>query len=345
MTEAASRTRIANILWQRRLSHALGPNALPLGNGLLTLSHVQKKASLRALHVHDGSEQWGLSFDTERIQSLFRTGRFVSCVGSKSLTVVDCTSRKVVRKKLAGKGRTYTGTGLAKKGFVVLVSETASGTLLEAYNAQSGGVAWETELSPGSSSSVHLAEAGGRLICLTQDKGTIRLVARDLESGRECWQRSDIEGNLVGQWAAFNLLDVIVEKSGVWGIHAQDGQDRSLRFYGIEYQEALIVGQSFLTVSLVDNLIELSSFDTVSSELKGKVLMDVVRILDAHASEVLVEHTNGYPVLYALPNLESVEFKGCEGLGRIHHVAWARDALYLMSEDCRTITAVDLRQV
>ena len=330
-------------MWQRRLSQKLGAKLVPLGAGLLAVTLEHGQATLRSMHVRDGAEDWSISFDSSDCLSLLRTGQQILSIASDRLTFIDAARKRVVLEVAAKEGQRYTGAALSKKGRFYLLSESTGTLYLSAIDARSGTTIWQTKTSQGTASTTVLADAGGLLMAIRNSHERLNIRAYAAATGDLAWERDDIEGSPVTHWAAFNLFDLAVKEKGVWGLNSSDGSDRSLRFFGMKYVEAHLMGQSFLVVTENDGLRELLSFDTVSSELKGKIPTDIQRIIGAHSAEVLTEHPDGYPEIFSLPKLNPIQLPHAKEIGQICEIAWARDVAYLVAKDQRTITAIDLR--
>ena len=344
MSGAADSTRQSHVMWQRRLAHELALTVHPLGAGLLALTTEGAQSTLRSLHVRDGSENWNYALNTPDCLSLVRTRQIAICVAPTTLTAIHAGDGHFIHQTQSKPNRTYTRAVAAKKGLIHIISTDSGTRIVETIDARTGHLLWETPIPVEDATSIEILVAGERVICIMQRPGKkIWLVAYDREKGQLVWQRDDIEGEIVAHWYACNLFDLIVARQGVWGINSADGSDRSLRFHGMHYTDARIVGQSFLAVTEDSDIRELLCLDTLSSELRGKLPADIERVVGAHSSEVLTEHPDGYPELFSLPKLEPVVLSEAKAIGRTAEVAWARDVAYLIAKDRRTVTALDLR--
>lgn len=163
----------------------------------------------------------------------------------------------------------------------------------------------------------------------------------DIEDGRLLWRHEEPATVLNDLWAVGGIVDVVMNTC-VRGIEARTGEARPVRFSGFPLDEARAVGEHLVAMMSGHTGPVLLCFHLVSQRHLGRVTRAMSRLVGAHSEEALVVLDSGDAVFYALPELEALDFPEPAALGAPQHVVWAQHACYVVSNDRRTLTAVDL---
>ena len=344
-SDKKSDQRSCRVLWQRRGAYAVVGSLVPLADGALVLSSRGSCLRVESLSVHGGEARWREQIDGPGMGTMARTGTMVVVATKRGLTLLDAKSGRLSATNWSPTGRAYGGVIRARSGGCYTLSQKGRRLFVEAVDLRDQKLRWEWELKKAAFADVDLMLAGDTLIVAVATKDAeLRVVALARDNGNMLWERKGPKSTVLHSWAFCDLIDIVLAEGGIWGLDRGDGSDRILRFTSLDYLDARLAGQTFVALLEQDGERILLAMDVVSGELLGTLPTNVRRIVGVHTGEVITEHPDGYPEIFAMPTLTAIAMPEVARVGKTASVAWARDVAYLVAKDRHRVTALDLRK-
>lgn len=333
----------ARVVWQQAFSSELQMPPLALGDGLLIAVERGDTALLRRLDAADGATVWERDLGRRTVGPAARTGDLVAIplTGGHfaTLSVHDGSPLGPAWAPLPSPAHPDL---IAASGRVFVRSGHGDGATLTCYLEGRAIPAWVVPDPAGGTLHAQMRFTRGVLVVASPFDGAgVVALGVDGATGRTRWAYESDATALHDVWAVAGIVD-LVTSSGVVGLDAFTGEQRSTRFSGFPLDSARAVGDHLIAMMEGHMGPVLLCFHTVTQRLVGRISRAMTRLVGAHPSEALITLINGDPVFYALPDLTPLELPEADAINPPGLTAWSRDMVYVVSEDRRVLTAVDL---
>lgn len=334
----------ARLLWQRQVKGRVKGILMPLAHGVVALESAPNGVRVNALSVKDGAPLWRTMVEGSKRGHLARTGKLLCVSTPEQLTLLDMGSGAAIGHVAAHSSEAFGGSVVAREGmFYAVLAGRRGAARVVAIDGASGTECWRFKAEKGSARDTQLHVRGARVLVMqTIAGGKFQWTSLDRMSGKRQWRRKEAGAKVISHAIFTGSGDFVRARGGVMGWDLRDGAHRRTRFSSLEYGAGVLAGQTFLAAVRQGQEDGMLALDVVSGELRGRLPADVTRIIGAHTSEVLTEHSDGYPELFAMPTLGPIALPEVRQIGPTQSVAWARDVAYLLGHQGHLISALAL---
>lgn len=340
--ESAPPTQRARVLWQLVPDMAIRNRPLALADGVVVTWERGDSCGLRRLAAEDGATVWDRALDHRPVGAAVRTGGLLAVPLSGGFIGTYAASDGAplgpawaplpcpAHAELAAAG----GRVFARCGH-------GADATLSGYVVGEAAPAWVVPDPAGGAEARMRSTAGVLVLASAQEGDGIIVAGVDQETGRLLWTHREDGTTLHDLWSVGGIVDVVTS-SGVVGLDAATGEHRTTRFSGFPLDSARAVGEHLVAMMEGHMGPVLLCFNIVTQRLVGRISRAMTRLVGAHGSEALITLINGEPIFYALPSLEPLDLPESDAINPPGVTAWSRDICYVVSQDQRAVTAVDL---
>lgn len=331
--------RSARIAWQLAPDATLDAMPLAVADGVVIALGRGDETELRRVALDDGATVWAERLSGRAAGPPVRTGDVLAVPLAGGRVSVHGLRDGAPLAAWDASGA-HCGPIGAFRGAIFVRSQDTRGPRLS--RVEDGEVRWTCPDPLGGCDGGQMRATDGALVIAgATAPGRVVAAGVDLEDGRALWRHEEPATLLNDLWAVGGIVDVVMNTC-VRGLDARTGEARPVRFSGFPLDMARAVGEHLVAMMSGHTGPVLLCFHLVSQQHLGRVTRAMSRLVGAHAEEALVILDSGDAVFYALPELEPLDFPEPGALGAPQHVVWAQHACYVVSDDGRTLTAIDL---